>query len=439
MRSPDPVSDRRVRGQILPFRRLAREKTILALVAVVGVSVVQIPNTQDKTRLALTQAVAEHGELTIGRYGVPIDHARYRGRIYTDKAPGLSFLALPAVGAVRALELLTGGRTARLWESTKKLWFTRAVVLVPFLLLLVWLQGRVAEGLVQRTGAAAAVACGLGTMIGALSSVLFGHVPATALAFAAFVVLARARSRVSAPAAGALAGTAVLIEYQTAIVAVLLVVYALLKVNLAAATRYVAGAVPAVVALGAYNWLAFGSPLHLSYRYVGGSFEEAQSRGIFGIGSPRLESLRVTLLSEHGLVVTSPVLVAAAAGLLLLWRRGFRAEALVAATIGLAFVLLEASYFLPLGGISPGPRFLTPALPFILLGLPLVLQQAPRAVAALVLASVAVCTFVSLTWFTLAGARALPGAVAASVAAVVAVGIALRQLVARTAEPLPHS
>ena len=45
----------------------------------------------------------------------------------------------------------------------------------------------------------------------------------------------------------------------------------------------------------------------------------------------------------------------AAAGLYLLWRRGFRAEALVCAAVTAAFLLAECGYFDPYGGGSPGP------------------------------------------------------------------------------------
>ena len=92
---------------------------------------------------------------------------------------------------------------------------------------------------------------------------------------------------------------------------------------------YLLGTVPPVLALGAYNWAAFGSPFHLSYRYVANAYTERQHEGLFGIGVPTLHGLREVPVGNRGLLVSSPIVLAAALGLGLLWRRGERAEALL--------------------------------------------------------------------------------------------------------------
>jgi hypothetical protein len=105
-----------------------------------------------------------------------------------------------------------------------------------------------------------------------------------------------------------------------------------------------------------------------------------------------------TLIGPRGLLVVSPVLLAAAVGVVLLWRRGLRAEAATAGAIGVLYLLLNAGYFLPYGGFSPGPRFFAPALPFLLLGLPLVFARAPRLARALAFVSIVLMTANALTW-----------------------------------------
>ena len=96
------------------------------------------------------------------------------------------------------------------------------------------------------------------------------------------------------------------------------------------------------------------------------------------------------------MLVTSPVLVAALWGLFLLGRQ-YRAEAVLSVTVTVAFVIMNIGYFLPYGG-SPGPRFLTPALPFLALGLGPAFARFPRATATLAAASVATTIAKMLDW-----------------------------------------
>jgi len=152
------------------------------------------------------------------------------------------------------------------------------------------------------------------------------------------------------------------------------------------------------LALGAYDWAAFGSPFHLSYRYVANAYTESQHHGFFGIGVPTLGGLKDVLVGTRGLLYFSPVLVAAAVGLWLLWRRGARAEAVLATVVVVVFLLLNAGYFLAYGGGTPGPRFFAPALPFLALGLPCVLARWPRPTLVLAFVSAVLTTVDSLSW-----------------------------------------
>ena len=92
------------------------------------------------------------------------------------------------------------------------------------------------------------------------------------------------------------------------------------------------------------------------------------------------------------------MLLAAAAGLVLLYRRGYRAEAAVCAVVTLVFVVFDMGYFAPYGGDSPGPRYLIPALPFLAIGLPLAYVRWPRLTVALAAVSITATVAVMLTW-----------------------------------------
>ena len=77
------------------------------------------------------------------------------------------------------------------------------------------------------------------------------------------------------------------------------------------AARYVLGVLPGAVLLGAYDWAAFGSALHPSYRYVANKYAAAQATGLFGITLPRWHSTTQVLFGDRGILVASPVLLAA--------------------------------------------------------------------------------------------------------------------------------
>ena len=87
--------------------------------------------------------------------------------------------------------------------------------------------------------------------------------------------------------------------------------------------------IPAAIVLGGYDWLAFGAPWRLSYHYTDNMFTPQQQQDLFGVGIPTPHGIWTLLIDGHGLLLVSPVLAIAVAGLVRFWHRQ-RLEAAVA-------------------------------------------------------------------------------------------------------------
>ncbi|HEX4526161.1 MAG TPA: hypothetical protein VH108_05410 [Gaiellaceae bacterium] len=299
----------------------------------------------------------------------------------------MSVLALPVAEAI-------GLPAPSRWRPGRDLrvWIVRVLTSGLSFVFLAFAVGRVSEGLSSRTGGIALVTFALGTITGALAATTFGHVTAGAFCFAAFLLAWRGWPAL----AGLLGGLAVSVEYQTGIVVAVLAVY-LGFTHRGSVARYAIGVVPGVLLLGAYDRAAFGSPFHLSYRYVANKYAAEQSQGLFGISIPRWHSIVQVLVGDRGLLIVSPIAVVALIGLTLLARE-HRAEAIACAAIFLGFLVLSVGYFLPYGGVSPGPRFLVPSLPFLAVGLGPVFARLPGISTVLALSSLIASTTLTLTW-----------------------------------------
>jgi hypothetical protein len=376
--APSPVRWAKPRHELL----------LLALCAVAALSTVNLINVQDQSRFCLTDALA-HGRLTvdhcIGRTG---DRARYAGHLYSNKAPGMSLLALPAA-------LVAGyAPTPEIPQHVgARLWFVRLFACgLPFLLA-AFLVGRVCEGISRGTGGPALVTFAVGTAAAPFAVVGFDHLPAAGFGFAAFVLAWRRRPT----AAGLAAGAALLCEYEAAAIVSIVGLYvALLGVR--SLWRYTLGVLPGATLLAAYGYLAFGAPWRTPLPYSDNEYRAVHSTGLLGVHLPNLHSTWLVLAGPGGLLLTSPVLIMATIGLVMLWRRGMRAEAAVCALVALVFVGAECGYGDPYGGYSPLPRYLIPALPFLSVGFACAFNRLRTGTTLLAAISIATTMTFTLTW-----------------------------------------
>lgn len=351
---------------------------LAALVLAVSAPLVHDQKAQQSSRLALTAAIWDQRTLAIDDYPIGVDRVERDGHVYSDKAPGQPLFALPAYGLYRAL----GGEPAvvhrieenlGLWAVT--LWSATA----PAAALVVLLR-RIATRWVPEAATAAAASVGLATLLLPFSSVLFGHALAALLAVWAWAVIGS--SRVSDGAligAGALLGASVLTEYTLVLAAAAIAAAAVHRFGLRA-RWLLAGGLPFLGLLLAYQWAAFGGPLRFSY--ASSSFGAASRElGDRDHDPALLANAARVLLGERGLLVVTPLVALAVVGTVVLIRRCPRADRsipLAGAASALGLVAVQAFWSNPTGGDAPGPRYATAAAAFLVPGLTLAWSRWPR-------------------------------------------------------------
>jgi hypothetical protein len=296
------------------------------------------------------------------------DVAFVGGHHYSNKPPGLLWLAVPVVAAVHAVH---PEASPALDLYATRLALVSLAALGAAALLGRWVRER-REGTLDAADATALLL--LATPFGVYAGVFFSHAFTGALLFAAVYLLQREvpglDARLATGVAGLLSGLALTSEYSIAPAAGVA-----LLAGVARAPRrlpwLVLGALPPLAGLLRYNATCFGSPFTLSNRYDAYPAYAVLGRELlFGFGTPGVEALSGLLVSPaRGLFFLAPFLVPALAAPVAVWRRGERA---LAATLAAALwlqPLAMAGYPHWQGGAAFGPRYLVFSLPLWLLGL----------------------------------------------------------------------
>lgn len=354
-------------------------------------------NWNSITRFAATMSIVRFGTVTIDHFvGTTGDKARSGGHFVSDKAPGMSLLALPATYvAANAFSSVdtsplpadSGGNLAQ--RASPGFLFLEWIAtiatsgLLTALAAVAFLDAAMRLGVPSGTALAFSLLGALGTPLWVWSTVLFGHAAAGALLLLAFWAIVRIEATDQKPGRLALAGlagfllaSAVVTEFPAALAALFIGLYALWRIFhrrvpnpwTVVAMAIVGGASP-MLALAIYNEAAFGAPFRIGYGSVVG-FEGMQT-GMFGVSTPSLAVLfEITFGGLRGIVWFMPIILLYPWALVVLARQKFDLTALSAAVV-LSFFLINAGYFYWDGGWSTGPRHVVPSLWFVVLVLAL--------------------------------------------------------------------
>jgi hypothetical protein len=353
-----------------------------------------VDNDNVITRIGLSISIVTNRVLTIDQFApYTVDRAMLAGRNYSDKAPGLSLMAIPPTAASLAAAKLLGmplvffdqdGTATALFDVIVGLsTVVTSGMFTAFTAASLWSSASLLTGRAD-AGLFAALCFGLGTIAWGWATAFFGHATAGACLFLAYAAIVRCALNAPAPAnpltvgiyTGALLGWAVVVEFTTAPAVLALGLFGLwtgLRCNRRARRQlFVGGAIAAsliLLPLWVYNALAFGSVLRLGYGRVVG-FPEMRE-GLFGVSVPQLSVAFELLFGVHrGLFWVSPVLIASPLAIAA-WLRSRRHRPCIPAVVVIigAYLAINAGYYYWDGGMSTGPRHLLPALPFACLPL----------------------------------------------------------------------
>jgi hypothetical protein len=343
------------------------------------------------SRIFLTDALLRGSVDITPDHGYTIDKSYFHGRFLSDKAPGLSVLAVPLRAAMRVIDRLVGAGDDVTSERARMHFIT--IVLCGLSgVASTLLVGSIVEhlGARPRERTLSMIAYGLGTIVFPFSTVLFAHQIAALLVLVCFV-LARGGPfwgelslRRRAAAFGAVGALSIVTEYPTAILvgvlAIALVVTHRSKWVEIAAWGSLAAA-PILVVHSAYLYAAFGSPFSLPYGHVFEPFFRVHhDEGLLGINPPTLAGLYgVSVSTYRGLFFFCPHLVLCFFGFAY-WARDevHRADLRVVVAVVLGYFCFNASYYAWDGGGSTGPRHFIPAIAFLSLSFFFFIRRSSR-------------------------------------------------------------
>lgn len=346
--------------------RLSLILAVFALVLVTAGPLVHPYMAQQASRYALTAAVVEQGTIRLDAYEqvLGVDRAVWEGHIYSDKAPGQPLLAVPffIVGKALGVEDATVLRIEKnlgLWWVT--LWSSAVVGGILAVLML-----RRIAAVVPGYETRASLGLFFGSLLLPFSALLFGHVMAAALLYGSYLALEEKSSHKAAVFAGLMAGGAVAVEY-TAVLGLLILLSLLFWRHRSRWLTFCAGGIPAAIGLAGYNHWAFGAWYRLSYQVSAFSGVRSQPRDVLDhFSPPSLDKVVALLFHGRGLLIAAPlVLVAVVAAMSQARKESSSPDAIVAVAMFLAFAALPIFWGNPWGGDSPGPRYMTPMLPFL--------------------------------------------------------------------------
>lgn len=297
------------------------------------------------------------------------DVARHDGKVYSNKGPGLAFVAAPIYFVLDRAERVLARNADPVSKATFNAhvlsFFTSGLPGVVLVLVL-YLHFRRSSGTI-RESLLLAGGFGAGSLVFPYTGVMMSHVFTACVLFTSWYILSRARSQPGLLVlAGLLTGMAVFTDLLATPVALLLFLYAVRAHPPRASLQFSTGAGAVALAFLTYNTLCFGDPFTTNQTLKS---PEYQTEGLL-LGMLQVPDVRrlywLTVHPFRGLLYCCPVFLVP----LLSWPKHWRSRALsweqvLPLTVIASFALFMLSFNGWAGGFCVGPRYLIPMLPFL--------------------------------------------------------------------------
>jgi hypothetical protein len=296
------------------------------------------------------------------------DTARWSGKVYANKGPGLALLGTPIYFVLYQIERLSGfepGAPATATFNAHVLSFFVSGLPAITLVLLLYFHFRRSGGTLRESFSLAA-AFGAGSLLLPYSGVVMSHAFTACTLFGSWFLLTSPRSKWSSVLAGLLAGTAVLTDLLALPIAALLLLYAVRGHSERPWRAFGAGAGAVALVLVIYDIGCFGAPFITNQTIPAPQFQ-TQGLWLGMLGVPDLRRLYwLTIHPFRGLFYCCPLFVIPVLSWPNQWRwRELTWEQSIPLAIIAWFALFMLSFNGWTGGFGVGPRYLIPMLPFL--------------------------------------------------------------------------
>ncbi len=367
--------------------RSARIGWALCCTALVLLTPIVGPRTaQPASRYALAAAIADDGSVDVGRFAsvLGVDHAIFEGRWRSDKGPGQPVLAAGAYKLARVFGAGPLDASSPVRGDLMLWWLTFVTALVPFAVLLMLTYRRAARA-APATALVAAVSVLAGSIILPHAVNLYAHTLSALLGFGAYIILDVPVRAMESPttatpiawprlvASGIFVGAAIATEYHLAIVAVALTVVVFRRSRFRGLVLFAVGSLAPLAGLAIYQWRAFGAFWRTPFAYYAGEIAGTTEGGY---SLPTLRGIEWLTIGNRGLLISGPILVIAVG--CAVWQLRTRANDLqhradcaLGVSVMVGYALLVAGWSGSVFLEEPGPRYLIPAIPFLVVPLAL--------------------------------------------------------------------